>query len=208
VLVEAGAGIFFGQDAFEARVVALDGNHRIIHDLSDGGLFRAVLQVAPARRGRHPKDVLGFIFVLILGIRAGVVAFARDELGVVFLERVGDVFQEDEAEDDVLVFRRVHVIAELIGGEPELGLKAEIGGGVFGRGFRRGLAGAGLRHADEVPCPIQLVAQCRSRVGAGKAGNDVPKTVVIYELTRAMNREKLISGNQRASFQCIQHQDP
>ena len=32
--------------------------------------------------------------------------------------------------DDVLVFRRVHVVAELIGREPELGLEAEVGGGV------------------------------------------------------------------------------
>jgi hypothetical protein len=52
----------------------------------------------------------------------------------VFLEGVGDVFQEDEAEDNVLVFRRVHVVAELVGGEPELGLEADGGGGVFGGG--------------------------------------------------------------------------
>ncbi len=66
------------------------------------------------------------------GFGAGVVAFARDELGVVLLEGVGDVFEEDQAEDDVLVFRRVHVVAELVGGEPELGFEAEVGGGVFG----------------------------------------------------------------------------
>ena len=47
-----------------------------------------------------------------------------------FLEGIGDVFQEDEAEDDVLVFRRIHVVAELIGGEPELRLEADGGGGV------------------------------------------------------------------------------
>jgi hypothetical protein len=33
----------------------------------------------------------------------------------VFLEGVEDVFEEDEAEDDVLVFRRVHIVAELVG---------------------------------------------------------------------------------------------
>lgn len=42
---------------------------------------------------------------------------------------VGDVFEEDEAEDDVLVFRRVHVVAELVGGEPELSLEADGSGG-------------------------------------------------------------------------------
>ena len=49
-----------------------------------------------------------------------------------FLKGVGDVFEEDESEDDVLVFRRVHVVAELVGCEPEFGLKAEIGGGRIG----------------------------------------------------------------------------
>ena len=87
------------------------------------GLLGAVLQVGPARGGRHPEDVLGSVFVRVFGIGAGVVAFAGDELGVVFLEGVGDVFEEDEAEDDVLVFRRVHVVAQLVGGEPELGSK-------------------------------------------------------------------------------------
>ncbi len=67
--------------------------------------------------GRHPEDVLGFVFVRVFGIGAGVVALAGDELGAVFLEGVGDVFEEDEAEDDVLVFRRVHVVAQLVGGE-------------------------------------------------------------------------------------------
>jgi hypothetical protein len=51
---------------------------------------------------------------------------------VVFVEGVGDVLEEDEAEGDVLVFRRVHVGAELIGGKPELGLEAEVGAGLLG----------------------------------------------------------------------------
>ena len=45
-------------------------------------------------------------------------------------------FEEDQAEDDVLVFGRVHVAAQLVGGEPELLLKADVGGGIA-RGFVR-----------------------------------------------------------------------
>jgi len=59
----------------------------------------------------------------------------------VFLEGVGDVFEEDKAEDDVLVFRRVHVVAQLVGGEPELGLEAQAGGGITSRLY-------GLGHLD------------------------------------------------------------
>ncbi len=54
---------------------------------------------------------------------------ACNKLSVVFLEAVGDVLKKDEAENDVLVFRSVHVVAQLVGGEPELGLEAELGGG-------------------------------------------------------------------------------
>ena len=41
-----------------------------------------------------------------------------DQLSMPGLERVGDVLQEDEAQDDVLVLGRVHVVAERIGGLP------------------------------------------------------------------------------------------
>ena len=132
MLVEAGAGVVLGQDAFEARVVALDGDHGVVHGLADGGLLGVGLEVGPAGIGGHPEDVLGLVFVRVFGIGPGVVALHAalpgEELGAVFLEGVGDVFEEDEAEDDVLVFRRVHVVAELVGGEPELGLEADGGG--------------------------------------------------------------------------------
>ena len=88
----------------------------------------------PAGIGGHPEDVLGFVFVGVFGVGPGVVALAGEELGAVFLEGVGDVFEEDEAEDDVLVFGRVHVGAELIGGEPELLLEADLSGAGFGGG--------------------------------------------------------------------------
>ena len=45
------------------------------------------------------------------------------------LESVGDVFQKDPPEHDVLVLGGIHVVAELVGGQSELGLKAKIGGG-------------------------------------------------------------------------------
>ncbi len=59
------------------------------------------------------------------------------------LEGVGDVLEEDEAEDDVLVLRSVHVAAELVGGEPELGFETERGGG------RGGGGGTGTSHEGD-----------------------------------------------------------
>jgi len=51
---------------------------------------------------------------------------------------IGDVIEENEVDDDVFVFRRVHVIAELVCGEPEIGLESEVGAGVTGRDFAFG----------------------------------------------------------------------
>ena len=130
LLVERGAGVVLGQHALERGVVALDRDHRVVDELADGRLLGAGLQVRPAAPRRHPEDVLGAVLVRVFGIGAGVVAFAGDELGVLLLEGVGDVLEEDQAEDDVLVLGRVHVVAQLVGGEPELGLEAEVGGGI------------------------------------------------------------------------------
>ena len=89
----AGAGVVLGEDAFEARVVALDGDHGGVHGLADGGKFGRPLEVGPAGIGGHPEDVLGFVFVRIFGVGPGVIALAGEELGAVFLEGVGDVFE-------------------------------------------------------------------------------------------------------------------
>src|SRR5208337_2030066 len=63
--------------------------------------------------------------------------------GALLLEGVRGVFQENEAEHDVLVLGGVQVVAELVGGQPELRLESE----------RRPVAvlGLGLRscHGDQ-----------------------------------------------------------
>ena len=61
----------------------------------------------------------------------GALRLLRFELGVLGLEGVGDVLEEDQAEDDVLVLGRVHVVAQRVGGRPELGFEAEVGAGVL-----------------------------------------------------------------------------
>src|SRR5690606_39067283 len=47
------------------------------------------------------------------------------EPGARLLESVGNVLEEDQPEDDVLVLRRVHRAAERVGHLPELGLVAQ-----------------------------------------------------------------------------------
>jgi hypothetical protein len=82
----------------------------------------------PSRR-RDPEDAGGAVLVRVFRIGAGLsVGF---ELGVLGFEGVGDVLEEDQAEDDVLVLGGVHVVAQRVGGFPELGFVAEGGGSLF-----------------------------------------------------------------------------
>ena len=51
---------------------------------------------------------------------------------MVLVEGFGNVFEKNQTKDNVFVFGCVHVVAQLVGGEPGLGFKAEVGGGVAG----------------------------------------------------------------------------
>src|SRR5205823_4155385 len=90
---------------------------------ANGGLRSARLQVLPARFLRDPEDAGGAVFIAIFGVSA--LLLLGRELGVLGLEGVGDVLEENQAENDVLVFRRIHVVAQRIGGSPKLGFEAD-----------------------------------------------------------------------------------
>jgi len=55
MLVQRGAGEVFRQDALEPGVVALDGDHGVVHQLPDAGLLGVALKVFPPRLFRHPE---------------------------------------------------------------------------------------------------------------------------------------------------------
>jgi hypothetical protein len=109
LLVEACAAEVFRQHALERWVVAFDRGHRVIDQCADGRLRCARLQLLPARFLRHPKDARCPVLVGIFGISA--LRFLGLKLNVLGLEGVRDVLEKDEAEDDVLVLGRVHVVA-------------------------------------------------------------------------------------------------
>jgi hypothetical protein len=120
--VERGAAVVLGQDALERGVDLLDGDHRFVDQASDGGLLGIGLQMRPAGFLRNPEDVLGEVFVGVLGA-LGVFGQKGGALG---FESVRDVLEEDQAEDNVLVIRRLHVAAQLVGGLEEAGLDPEV----------------------------------------------------------------------------------
>ena len=75
----------------------------------------------------------------------GTLGLLRDELGVLGLERVRDVLEEDQPEDDVLVLGRVHVVAQRVGHLPELRFVPD------GRAVRRARLRALLPSCQRLP---------------------------------------------------------
>ena len=116
LLVEAGACVVLGQHALERSVVALDRAHGVVDELADGRLRRHRFEISPARLWRHPEDAHGAVFVRVF--RIGALLALAVEFGVLGLERIGNVLEEDQAEDDVLIFRRVHIVAQCVGRGP------------------------------------------------------------------------------------------
>ena len=152
LLVQRRPGVVLGQHVLEHRVVALDTGHRAVDELADGGLARLGLEMAPTGFRRHPKDVLGPVLVRVL--RVGALVLLRDEAGMPLLEGVGNVLEEDQPEDDMLVLGRVHRAAQGVGHLPELGLIARRG--TAGRPRRRILPllpRSSPRHAPPHPRP-------------------------------------------------------
>jgi hypothetical protein len=156
LLVEARPREVFGQhpDAvrLKRRVVALDGRHRVVHQLADGRLRGVGLQMRPACLLRHPEDAYRAVLVGVLGF--GSFRTLRLKFGVLRLEGVGDVLEEDQAENDVLVLGRIHVVAQGIGRCPELGLEPEVGGG--------SLLGSRLLFRHQLHAPYETGDLCAS----------------------------------------------
>ena len=92
----------------------------------------------PASFGRDPEHVFGAVLVVVfqylvtsgffldIPIAVGIGGFASQLLAV-FHERVGDVLQQDQSQHDTLVFGGIHVGAELVGRQPQLGFEAQVG---------------------------------------------------------------------------------
>jgi len=79
-------------------IVALDGDHGIVEKLADLRVFGPALEEGPAGLGRNPEDVFGQVLVAVFRVSA----LFLFQCGVFFLEGVGDVLEENKAEDNVL----------------------------------------------------------------------------------------------------------
>lgn len=118
--IEVLPGKHLGQHTLEQGVLALDGIHRVVDEFTDVGLSGLAQQVRPAGTGGHKEHVFRRVLVFVFRVGTFKRPLAGLELGVDLFERVGDVLQEDEAEHHVLVLGSIDVLAQLVGGLPEL----------------------------------------------------------------------------------------
>ena len=73
----------------------------------------------------NPEDIDGPVFVRVF--RVGALRSFRFEPSMFLLEGIGDVFQEDQTEHDMLVLGGIHVGSERISGLPQFSLEPEVG---------------------------------------------------------------------------------
>ncbi len=83
---------------------------------ADSGLLGVRDQMWPARFGGNEEDILRLILVLVFRVSSDQIAFTDFEPAMEFFEHIGNVFEEHQSEYDMLVFRRVDVFAQFIGG--------------------------------------------------------------------------------------------
>ncbi len=76
------------------------------------------LQPWPARLLRHPEDILCPVLVRIL--RVGSQFLLCQQLLVLHVERIRDIFEENQPQHHMLVLGGIQVIPQLIRGSPKL----------------------------------------------------------------------------------------
>ena len=196
LLVERGAGVILGQHVLEGRVVALDAGHGSVDKLANGRLARLGLQIGPAGFLRHPEDVLGDVLVAILGSLSAPFGQHRR---MTLLEGVGDVFQKDKSEDDVLVLSGIHRSAQCIGHAPELGFVAGRGTRALRAHFRGsvGLLRLSIRHWSCYCCTLDSCSNGfrRSTASYSKSRTFRATTVNLNLPDRHCGQKELIGGH-------------
>src|SRR2546430_14134160 len=97
--VDGRACVVLRKHALETWVVAFDRIHGGVERFPESLETRGRLDLRPAGLRRNPEDV--FSEVLIAVFRVG--AFLCRQSSVLLFKRIGDVLEEDQAQDDALV---------------------------------------------------------------------------------------------------------
>ena len=132
--IEPEAGeVVVGQGALERGVAFLDVGKGGVDLEGDVALLGLLLDVGPAGGLRQVEDILHGVELHHVEV---VLLALGHELGPAFFKFIRNELEEDQREDDVLVFRGLDGAAQLVGGVPE-GFFEGFGGFGGGRRFFR-----------------------------------------------------------------------
>ena len=129
---QLGAGVALVEDVFQGWVFRLDRSQGLVDAFADVHLFGGGAQRLPAGHFRYPEHIHFFVVVALFQLAgqefgiltAQVVVVAgigktTFQLGATAGEAVGDVLEEDQTENYVLVFGGIHIGAHLVSGGPQ-----------------------------------------------------------------------------------------
>ncbi len=134
--LDAAAGIVARELTLEVGIIALDRVDRVVDERGDVGSRRLILEVRPAGFRWNPENALGGVLVAVF--QEGFKLLAGDSVGLELgfelftarLERIGDVLEEEQPEDDVLVLSGVNLSTQGVCRFPERFGIGEVGVGV------------------------------------------------------------------------------
>ena len=124
-LVEALAGVVAGKDTPDDGILLLNEVHGRVDVGADGRQLGASLDRLPSSIGGDPEDVVGGVLVAVFEEVVEAVggdAFGSEfgfELASAGGEAVGDVLEEHQTEDNVLVLAGLLVATESVSGLPQ-----------------------------------------------------------------------------------------
>lgn len=107
------AGVIVGKKPFQCRIFLFQSDHSIINVVANLRLRCFGLNCFPASFFRPPEDIGGGVFIAVF--RVSVLSICpSSRIVILSLKSIGNVLKKDQAEYDMLEFRRSHMPAHLI----------------------------------------------------------------------------------------------
>ena len=122
-LIQFRTGKVLRQYILQTFVFFLDGTHGVINHSSDFRRMGFRCNFTPSRPSRYKEDTFRSILINILFKS---IAFL-DKLLVLVIKPIRYIFQENQSQNNILIFRCIHVAAKHAGCIPYLFFKADIG---------------------------------------------------------------------------------
>ena len=122
LLIQFRTGKVLGEDSLQAVVLFFDKAHGFVNLDANLGSVCIGSDYFPAGLLRYPEDALAGVLILVL---LHSVTFCHEFI-VSLLEAVGNIFQEDKSQNNMLILRGIHAAPQFVRCAPDLFLKSYV----------------------------------------------------------------------------------